>query len=559
MVRSFLFLFLLCFQGLFSSVPEIDVSLGDSGAIEGRPISLHVIVSRDRNAELDFDSFKLDNQSIEAQFSHNQTHSSIRIINGVRESKDLLISSFTVDLPEKSKGNYILSPIFAKIDGVYHSSPKLTYQVREVTKDANLTIEAFVKGSGNLFPGQVVTVGYTVLMEKKLEHIEWSSQDFPLFKLESFRALGEVKVEESINGPYLVKIFFQKMQAVKPGNYSVPGAFISGTEFRQDFFGRRSYGTKIAAKSNTLDFSVLPFPDENRPEGFNGVIGNFLVKAELVGNNELLLGDKLILKIEVFGDENFSDVKLPEFHRDPRFKELFRFNDFLADSQERDNKKVFIIEMRPVHKNVDKIPSVDFVFFDPIAQKYNTVSTQEIPIKVNSLSGSLEQEEKNRVLEEEEPLVARVEPLSNRIEIFGNLALIRKVKEDYSLSYETSLRILFLFLFLYFLQIFVLQLWKTRLGNKKGKADDSLKEALSHDNDFTLFFALMEKVLVLRLFEKGHIATDEISIMDLGNTEVQKEIKKFFGKVDVLRYSGKTFELDKLLVEEVKKLYRSIK
>ncbi|NCF71482.1 MAG: hypothetical protein GWP59_07260 [Chlamydiales bacterium] len=559
MVRLLSIILLLISHSLFSAPSEVRVSLGEEGATEDRPITVHIIVSCDRGLEVDADSFEISGNKLDVSLSHTRSQSSITIINGVKESKDEIITYFTTKIPAKKEGNYVLDPISVKVGDKRISSPSLTYQVYKVVRNTNLLLSSFMDFSGPVFPGQTVTVGYKISINRSLGPIEWTDQDFPLLNLEAFKPRGEVSVSESLNGRYAVKTISQKMQAVKPGTYVLDPGFISGREFRQDFFGQRSYGDILAAKSESLTIELLPFPDEGKPSSFNGIIGNFSVKEELVGKSELLLGDKLVLKLEIYGDEHFADVELPEFHLLPEFKTNFRFNNFLADSQVRDDRKVFIIEMRPISQEVKEIPSISFTFFNPEKQQYIETKTKAIPIKVLLPEGTLLEEE--NAVHVEQPIAPQMVPQgkSKGFDIFKNLPLSNKTFYD-SWSYEFCVKLLLLFLGLYFVEKFFLNMWhKGVLFPKPNHSEKMLKEAFTHTEDFTVFFALLEKALILRLFEKGYISSNDVSIMDLDDQGIEGKLKAFFKEIDALRYSGKVFEMEKEWLSKSQELYRSIK
>ncbi|MCH1429947.1 MAG: BatD family protein [Chlamydiales bacterium] len=559
MVRFLSIILLLISHSLFSAPPEVRVSLGEEGATEGRPITVHIIISCDRGVEVDSDSFEISGNKLDVSLSHTRSQSSITIINGVKESKDEVITYFTSRIPAKKEGNYVLDPISVKVGDKRISSPSLTYQVYKVTRNTNLLLSSFMDFSGPVFPGQTVTVGYKISINRSLGPIEWTDQDFPLLNLEAFKPKGEVSVSESLNGRYAVKTISQKVQAIKPGSYTLEPGFISGREFRQDFFGQRSYGDILAAKSENLTIELLPFPDEGKPASFNGIIGNFSVKEELVGKSELLLGDKLVLKLEIYGDEHFEDVELPAFHLLPEFKMNFRFNNFLADSQVRDDRKVFIIEMRPINQEVKEIPPISFAFFDPEKQQYIETSTKAIPIKVLASQGGRVEEE--NVINLEKPVASQAVPKekSKGFDIFKNLPLSNKTFYD-SWSYEFCLKLLILVVALFFTEKFLLNMWnKGSFLPKRYQSEKMLKEAFSYTEDFTVFFALLEKALILRLFEMGHINSNDVSIMDLDDQGTEGKIKEFFKEIDALRYSGKVFEMEKEWLSKSQELYRSIK
>jgi len=143
---------------------------------------------------------------------------------------------------------------------------------------------------------------------------------------------------------YDVIEFSADMFAIKPGEFTVGPAklncnlvvqrqararrhssldddFFSGffnDDIFNDFFGR--YETyPLELKSTELPITVMPLPQEGRPECFDGAIGDFKLSVE-ASPLEVKAGDPITLKMTIKGAGNLDSVKAPKLQSISGFK-----------------------------------------------------------------------------------------------------------------------------------------------------------------------------------------------------------------------------------------------
>jgi hypothetical protein len=169
-----------------------------------------------------------------------------------------------------------------------------------------------------------------------------------------------------------------------------PGAGHGGNTIR-DLLDQMSddggYGPEVD-ENITLDtkpvtITVKPLPEENKPPGFNGAVGNFSVEASL-NNKTKAADDEATLHVVVKGKGNLPVVAAPGVDWpsgirafDPTAKE-----DINRTVAPMSGSKSFDYVFTPRAAGHYTIPSVNLPYFDPATQSYKTAGTQALDIQV---------------------------------------------------------------------------------------------------------------------------------------------------------------------------------
>jgi hypothetical protein len=148
--------------------------------------------------------------------------------------------------------------------------------------------------------------------------------------------------------------------------------------FFGNFFG--SYREKeVKVASPEIAMNVLSLPEEGRPEGFSGAIGDFRlqVTADPV---ELEPGDPITLTMTVSGQGNFDRVQAPQLSDEKGWKTYTPSSEFLKDGGKGSGKKVFEQALVAKDSTLSEIPAVIFSYFDPATAAYKSLSSAPIPL-----------------------------------------------------------------------------------------------------------------------------------------------------------------------------------
>ncbi|MCK5451762.1 MAG: BatD family protein, partial [Candidatus Omnitrophica bacterium] len=189
---------------------------------------------------------------------------------------------------------------------------------------------------------------------------------------------------------YSALVFNQSLFAIKEGNYVIGPAQLncnlmvkketpnrvsrfSIDGFFSGRFGYRSY--PVALESNEIPVTILPFPSEGKPLGFQGAVGDFNLDV-YVKQFKVKVGDPITVRMSVTGDGNLDTVTAPEVG----FIDDFKTYEPQIDRQE--NKKVYEQIFIPKNNQVSEIPVISFSFFNPDTEKYETTRKGPFPIEV---------------------------------------------------------------------------------------------------------------------------------------------------------------------------------
>jgi len=139
----------------------------------------------------------------------------------------------------------------------------------------------------------------------------------------------------------------------------------------------------ITLDTKPVTITVKPLPEENKPLGYNGAVGNFSVEASL-NNKTIAADDEATLHLVVRGKGNLPVVAAPVVDWpqgiqafDPTAKE-----DVNKTVAPMSGSKSFDYVFSPHAAGHYTIPSVNFPYFDPATQSYKTVGTQPLDIQV---------------------------------------------------------------------------------------------------------------------------------------------------------------------------------
>lgn len=158
------------------------------------------------------------------------------------------------------------------------------------------------------------------------------------------------------------------------GRHSSPfDDFFGGDPF-DGFFGRYEK-EPIELKSERIPLTVLPVPEDNRPSGFTGAVGNYDFNAD-VSPLKVKAGDPLTLKMTVSGSGNFSTISLPGL------KELKNFKIYEPQVRQEGNEKIFEQILIPLDESAKEVPAVSVSFFNTDTGRYRTITKGPFPVEV---------------------------------------------------------------------------------------------------------------------------------------------------------------------------------
>lgn len=135
-------------------------------------------------------------------------------------------------------------------------------------------------------------------------------------------------------------------------------------------------------RTNSLNINVKPLP--TAPNGFNGAVGSFAVKAE-ADTREVKANEAITYRLTISGSGNLMLIDAPKIDF-PKVFEVYdpQINDHISRNNSGiSGSRTFEWVLIPRNQGDYEIPAFDFVFFDPHNGKYVTKHIEAIPVHIN--------------------------------------------------------------------------------------------------------------------------------------------------------------------------------
>jgi hypothetical protein len=168
--------------------------------------------------------------------------------------------------------------------------------------------------------------------------------------------------------------FSEKVGELAFGPVTLKGVF--GT--RVDTRGRLE-GEPIFAFAKPVAVHVKDAPTAGRPASYVGAVGIFEAGAEL-SPREAKVGDPMTLTLWLRGRGTLDSALAPKLEMIDQVAE--RFKVYEATEETRDDRRFFTYSIRPRSADTQEFPSVALSYFDFKTEKFVTLRTDPLAIKV---------------------------------------------------------------------------------------------------------------------------------------------------------------------------------
>ena len=157
--------------------------------------------------------------------------------------------------------------------------------------------------------------------------------------------------------------------------------------FDDPFFNSMQVTTQ-SAFSDPIRLKVKPLPTEGRPETFAGDVGQYNMNVTLEPK-ETKTNEAVTLRVSIRGQGNIKLVNEPKINipldierYDPKISDRIDKNSGVVQGEK--NFEYLLIPRVPGQQ---KIPPVEFAYFDPVKKQYNTLRSEPLELKVTQGSG----------------------------------------------------------------------------------------------------------------------------------------------------------------------------
>jgi hypothetical protein len=393
-MRLFLYISFLFFLNIsFSQVKfEAEVSKTKLGVNENLRVDFKMNKDGDNFSPPSFNGFRVvggPNQSVSNSW-----------INGVRTFS----KTYSYFLTPEKKGNYTIGQASIEIDGDIYKTLPVKVQVTEavesslspgspssvVDDDIELSIEI---SKSNPYLNEPISVEFKLLFNPKINVTNLGEIDNPEFKNFWSQNIKIPRLEiksTSYKGQRYNYVTWKKalLFPQKAGDLELLPLTLDVTidvpTNRRDFFGNTIYtqtSKKVASRKRII--KVKNFPENGKPESFNGAVGNFDISLNS-SKSELKATESFQLEFKVNGNGNLKLFSLPEIivpssleKYAPEFKE--KINTSLSGMNGEISNVYTIV---PQYQGKYPIPPVEFSFFNPKTEQYVTLYSNESIVDV---------------------------------------------------------------------------------------------------------------------------------------------------------------------------------
>ncbi|WP_259070565.1 BatD family protein [Mucilaginibacter sp. X4EP1] len=158
---------------------------------------------------------------------------------------------------------------------------------------------------------------------------------------------------------------------------------VASRDVMDQFFG--SYRqVKYTAKSAPVTIHVKPLPQQGKPTGFAGAVGNFKID-DSIDKTEVKANDALNYKVKITGSGNIKLLKPLTVNFSPDFE---KYDPKVTDTVTEDlngvsGSRIYNFLLIPRHQGNYIIDTLKFSYFNPNTGRYITLTSKPIHVKVN--------------------------------------------------------------------------------------------------------------------------------------------------------------------------------
>jgi hypothetical protein len=139
------------------------------------------------------------------------------------------------------------------------------------------------------------------------------------------------------------------------------------------------------------EVTVKELPSANKPDDYVNAFGKFQIKL-IAPSKELKANVPFEVKIEISGEGNFGDLEFPELHLIESIVESdydLQIMNSKTDSDYKEyselgikGKKIRTYNLLSKKPNKETIPAIQFSYFEPKLNKYQTIYTEQLELDV---------------------------------------------------------------------------------------------------------------------------------------------------------------------------------
>jgi len=361
----------------------------------GQPFQAAVIVTGpDEVSEPDVSAWRAQGLTVEARGT--QTFMSSEIINGRMAQTRRVLYNYAVTAFEP--GVVVLPPVTVSAGGQTYSTDRAAVEVREPEEVEEFHLRLEVEDD-TLYVGQATRVRLTwyvgleprgvsfslrgdrdafeLLSPPETEVIREARRQGRLFGINlSGSEAQAVQGQGRLNGARFTTLTIEQVLIPRrAGTLTIGPAIVAG----EATFGRSPQRFAVPSEAVTLD--VRPLPEQGRPAGFTGLVGDYEVQATATPT-QVRVGDPITLTVRVLGPPPIEAIPPLNLNAQESLTRGFKVPTEISTPEVGESVKTFVQTIRAKTADVSEIPAIELPYFDPERGEYIIARSAPIPIVV---------------------------------------------------------------------------------------------------------------------------------------------------------------------------------
>lgn len=481
--------------------PQVTIRVPPEEAVEGREFSLYITVVHSPNQKVDSSLFTLDDAPLKVSAVQEEKVAPKGLFKD-GDPEALIVSRFIAKMPSRKAGVYEIGPVMVAVGGIKYSSGTTTMNIQGAVVSPLFRLETKVISPPKIFPGEELQFEYQIHFTRPMQLLR---EELPLLDLQGFMNIGspQVTIERETAGN--IEHIVQRVIAPSAGRYEVPSSVIEGMAVVGTEENKQLVPPLLRAEASPLSIVVYPFPEQGRPQEFDGALGTFVWRAFITegsatsglaargvvssggtpAGNVVAVGEKVQVEYRVSGRGALSSVKFPAFHRLSGLTEAFWVEASPPAGVVQEGTKVFVLVLRPKSAGHMEIPGFTFASFDPFSQRYITTPVPSVSLIVTGA---------------EEEIQPRQEPVP------GTVLLPLFELSPSTITARTVSWWIVACAGITFVVVGMLQVWlarRARAQEKSVSARSLFYQALTQRSKRDVSLRLLKRALFLRVYEVG--------------------------------------------------------
>jgi hypothetical protein len=387
--------------------PVVNAHLSTGVARMGSDVSLVVDVEGVQNATLG-DLPVVDG----LRFGKVGAPSFLYAMNGIgRNATRTVRETFVVPVIPERTGSFTIPPFPVLAGGASVPTPELHLRIVDDLRGEELGYFR-IDAPREIVEGQPFTVelvfGYDSALGEITERVNYINLSLPwldqlpgLLELDApvsgrgaawvkgvrLNSQGQTNAERiqprTENGRTFLLMRIQKRYlATRAGKLEFPTSHLEFGQVDSGFFNfgpaeKQTYFKRVSS----FAIDVLQLPEQGRPIDYTGAVGTLAANVQ-VDRRDVDAGESIKVTVDWTGEGNLEFFEPPDPSRMDAFK---GFRLYGTNDRKTSERRVVTYDLSPITPDVQAIPAIPLVVYDPAQKAYVTITTDAIPIRVRAL------------------------------------------------------------------------------------------------------------------------------------------------------------------------------